>query len=282
MPINNIIHVKGKSNTDCTDRTTYWDSAPQSIASCGCFAFWSIEAAVSGEAGISASSSVDFYRHGWWILVRSSVTLYTKNLRFAVNVIDIKTIYCWLTPSALLLPVSVFNSNYCPSSSPHSEAWPHPSVFEDMTATTAQCRFLVYQELSLNKLWHDWMIWSASMVRPQSPSFCHMELHYAWRLFPRFNRQQQTNLEQRVTAEWHWVRLSCSLFPLLPSSSFSCSMSPSFGSVFSCFLSGTSVSCAPHSPSPSYCVLFAAFWTLTVSPLKERPRSSRTVWEAYI
>lgn len=26
--------------------------------------------------------------------------------------------------------------------------------------------FCVHQELSLNKLWHDWMIWSASMVRP--------------------------------------------------------------------------------------------------------------------
>lgn len=46
---------------------------------------------------------------------------------------------------------------------------------------------------------------------PQSPSFCHMELHYAWRLFPRFNRQQQTNLEQRAATEWHWTD------PLVPS-----------------------------------------------------------------
>lgn len=55
---------------------------------------------------------------------------------------------------------------------------------------------------------------------PQSPSFCHMELHNAWRLFPRFNRQHQTNLEPQAETEWHWTD---SVLPLFLSS-FCCSM----------------------------------------------------------
>lgn len=85
--------------------------------------------------------------------------------------------------SILNAPVVLFNPDYCRSSSLHTGwstcrllkganttwLWSHPaSVFEGTTATTAQCRFSfpVHQELSFNELWHDWMIWSASMVCP--------------------------------------------------------------------------------------------------------------------
>lgn len=75
------VSTKSKSNSDGTERATRWDSVPRNITSCGCFAFWSIEATVSGRAGISASSSsVDFFQHDCWNLVQRSSTLHTKNL----------------------------------------------------------------------------------------------------------------------------------------------------------------------------------------------------------
>lgn len=113
----------------------------------------------------------------------------------------------------------------------------------------------MHQELPLDKLWHDWIMWSVSLVCPNP------HLSVTWNcimhegFFPRFNRQQKTNLEQNLL-----FRLSL-LLPFFfgcPNTSFSFSFLS-----FRHFSTFDVVVCI-------WCVLNS--FCLCVSPLKERPR----------
>lgn len=173
--------------------------------------------------------------------------------------------------SILNAPVVLFNPDYCRSSSLHTGwstfrllkganttwLWSHPaSVFEGTTATTAQCRFSfpVHQELSFNELWHDWMIWSASMVCPNP------YLSVTWSCIMHKGSSQGftdpllpsfPSFTLHLLASLHLFFFFALVFPLLP--------------LFH-------TTCVPPSPfSSSHCVVFAAFRTLTVFSLKERP-----------
>lgn len=114
--------------------------------------------------------------------------------------------------------------------------WPYPpSASQDVTATTAQCSlFCIKSSCLINPGMTGWY------GPPQSPSFCHMELHYAWKLFSRFNREQKkifTLLHQLpplvLLSSFHsFVFSSCLLFSTsVPCVSFSHSIFSSLNSL---------------------------------------------------
>ncbi len=121
----------------------------------------------------------------------------------------------------------------------------------------------VHQQLSLNKLWHDWMIWSASMVHPNphlSVTWSCIIHEGSFQGLTESSKQTWRGTDSLVPSFLSFTLYSFALYhlPLW----FRFSLVPLFYST-----------CVPPPlSSSSHCVLFAAFWTFTVSPLKERLR----------
>ena len=110
------------------------------------------------------------------------------------------------------------------------------------------------QELTLCILWRDCVMWSILHGFPQSPSFSHMELHYAW----GFNRQtwnSEQSLHWRASnTASHFIFLTNSI--LLPLRSDVCFLlcSTSVSLTFCCIWSILSSDSLSSQRAPSLCL----------------------------